>query len=100
MANAAVTSWSPFPYYGFDAVRIWVRRSAFGLYQRHEWRRPDGSTRRDDWIPSPGRDLPAKAEPVDLPTVDDLLAALEQIAAGDNDARATAAATLQRWREA
>lgn len=49
-AETRVTPWSDFGHYGFSAYRIWQRYEGRTFYQRHEWKRDDGSIRMDDWI--------------------------------------------------
>ena len=45
------------------AYRIWVRRTAFGWLQRHEWRHRDANdTRKDDWIVGP-KGFPPSSQP-------------------------------------
>jgi hypothetical protein len=95
------TPWTSPPTWDGLSYRIWMRKTPFGIFQRHEWRKADGRESIDGWIPSYGRKLPTSGyEPVEgVVDVADLVAALERIAAGDNDARATAAAVLAAWRE-
>lgn len=95
-----VTPWSPFPYYDLARVRVWIRRTPFGFFQRHEWEALDGTTRLDAWIIRPGRQFPATAEAAESPPgdLDLMLAALEAIAAGHNDARGLALETLEKIR--
>lgn len=98
-----VTAWRPLwwedPYR--TEVRIWLRRTAFGFFQRHEWRRRDGDIQSDDWIPSPSRAFPDHfAAPTDLPPDDEavLLQALAAIAAGHNEPRRLAREALEAMR--
>lgn len=96
MAETRVTPWAPFGHYGFSHVRIWAKSTEFGMWQRHEWQRDDGSTSLDRWIPSSGRSWPygaalATSEPSDFET---LVAVLGRIAQGHNDPRSLAAETL------
>lgn len=58
-----VTPWRDFDGHEAVAVRIWGRMTPFGMFQRHEWRRPDGSSWREGWIPAAGRRWPAGAAP-------------------------------------
>jgi hypothetical protein len=95
-AETRVTPWAAFGHYGLARVRIWMKRTEFGFWQRHEWERDDGSTRADRWIPSCTRSFPtncepATAEPSDFET---LVAALARIARGHNDPRDLARETL------
>ena len=39
---------------GISAYRIWMRKDAWNMMQRHEWRRDDGSTYCEGWIKSSG----------------------------------------------
>lgn len=47
------TEWIAYGHFGFSHYRIWMRKTAHGMFQRHEWRRDDGTEDMDDWIPSP-----------------------------------------------
>lgn len=90
-----VTPWRAFGGASATAVRIWIRRTPFGFFQRHEWRRPDDSEWREAWIPSLWRDWPASAAPVAAHDPADVMReALGKIAAGHNDARRLAADAL------
>ena len=43
--------WHPeLPHGGTVAYRIWSQTDGRQFWQRHEWRRADGSIQRDDWI--------------------------------------------------
>lgn len=95
-AETRVTPWAPYPHYGVREVRIWAKRTPFGMWQRHEWRREDGTISMDRWIPYSGRSWPHEAasatgEPTDFET---LVAALLRIAGGHNDPRELARETL------
>lgn len=91
-----VTPWRPFGHYGATHVRIWARQTPHGLFQRHEWRCEDGSSRKEGWIVS-GRQWPtgAVATNEDPPAPEAMLAALRLIRDGHNDPRAVACETLQ-----
>lgn len=93
------TPWTEvdWPDRNVTAYRIWLRQTPFGVFQRHEWRRRDGSADRDDWIASAGLAIPPHCiaiEP-DEPSADAMRQALEQIADGHNDPRALARQTLR-----
>lgn len=99
------TSWRPFIYDdrpGIEAVRIWIRKTPFGFFQRHEWRRPDGTSTCEAWIASGGREWPPTATETPAAEDDgaDLVAALAMIADGHNDARGLARATLAAFQQA
>lgn len=57
-AETRVTPWSTYGHYGFAAYRIWQRFEGRTLFQRHEWKRDDGSIRMDDWIVGTSNWLP------------------------------------------
>jgi hypothetical protein len=59
------TDWVPYGHYGFAAYRIWMRRTEHGMFQRHEWKRDDGSIDLEDWIAAPWKDFGAHYAPVD-----------------------------------
>ena len=83
------------------AVRIWCRKTPFGMFQRHEWRHHDGSERAEDWIPSAGNSWAHGSEPARAPDpFDDVLAALQRIADGHNDPRSLAQETLAKLKAA
>lgn len=100
------TGWKPlwFDSPRYDGVRIWMRRTPFGYFQRHEWRLLDGSTHFDPWIPSyakPSTPWPAGYQRLSQPAEDDesaLVLALRAIAEGHNDPRTLAADTLSALR--
>ena len=58
-----VTDWIAFGHNGVSHYCIWQRQTPHGMFQRHEWRRDDGSTRMDDWIKG-GSGWTAGAKPV------------------------------------
>jgi len=97
-----VTPWSSFPHHGNARVRIWIRRTPFGFFQRHEWEREDGSIWFENWIVHPGRRFPERAAPADHPPtgLDLAVQALEAIEAGHNDARGLARETLAAIKDA
>lgn len=47
-----VTDWTDYGHYGFAAYRIWTQFDGRSWWQRHEWKREDGSIDLQDWIPS------------------------------------------------
>jgi len=91
-----VTPWRPFGHHGFSHVRIWQRLTAFGMFQRHEWKRDDGSRSVDRWITGGRHWCEGAAKSVEtLPSETDIaIAALKRIADGHNDSRTLAAETL------
>lgn len=100
------TKWTPlwFDSPRYDGVRIWLRKTPFGYFQRHEWRLLDGSTHLDAWIPScakPSAPWPSNYQRPPEPAEDDestLVLALQAIAEGHNDPRTLAANTLSALR--
>jgi hypothetical protein len=55
-----VTEWLPctggpwypeLPHGGFAAYRIWQEFDGRSWFQRHEWKRADGSLEMEKWIP-------------------------------------------------
>lgn len=87
-----ITPWVPFPLAPYDGapdrVRIWNRLTPFGMYQRHEWGRPDGTTSLEPWIVG-GKRWAAGA--VAAPAIlEDVIEALIAIAEGHNDPRTLA----------
>lgn len=57
MANEAEikrTGWVEFGHHGVSHYRIWKQQDGHRWFQRHEWKREDGSIEMDDWIPSAG----------------------------------------------
>jgi hypothetical protein len=98
-----VAPWADFGHYGFARYRVWQRLTPFGMYQRHEWERADGSRSADKWILASGRAwLPeARASDETLPSETDLLLeAVNRIADGHNNPRALAIETLERIKDA
>lgn len=92
-----VTPWRSLGHYGLARVRIWQRLTPFGMFQRHEWERDDGTRTADKWIVS-GNSWAVGAQPTteSLPSETDLLlAAVRQIAQGHNDPRSLAIETLE-----
>jgi hypothetical protein len=55
VSETRATDWIAFGHHGFAAYRIWERKTAFSMYQRHEWRMDNGSIQMDDWIAVPAR---------------------------------------------
>lgn len=62
--------WYPsLPHGGFTHYRIWQRHDTLSWFQRHEWKRADGTTETDDWIIgvrcwlSHAKKVPAHAHP-------------------------------------
>lgn len=97
-----VTPWQPFGHHGMARVRIWQRLTPFGMYQRHEWERDDGTRYAEKWILG-GRSWAAGAADTSetLPSETDLLLeAVRQIAAGHNDPRSLAVEALAAIRYA
>ncbi len=47
----------------YSHVRIWVKQTAFGFFQRHEWKYIDEKegTYFEQWIPSPVKAFPPGA---------------------------------------
>ena len=45
------TNWVPFGHHGYSHYRIWQEFNGRDWFQRHEWKRDDGSLSLDDWIP-------------------------------------------------
>jgi hypothetical protein len=89
-----VTPWFTWPD-GSLINRIWQRKTPWGMWQAHEWKRPDGSIWREAWIPSaPRSDWCRNANPAEDPDPDPLRAALRQIADGHNDPRRLAREVL------
>lgn len=44
--------WYPCPPHGgYVAYRIWQQFDGLRWFQRHEWKRADGSLEMDEWIP-------------------------------------------------
>lgn len=39
---------------GYTHYRIWIGDNGIAYYQRHEWKRVDGSIEMQDWIPTYG----------------------------------------------
>lgn len=46
------TEWIAYDHYGFTHYRIWMQKAPHGFFQRHEWKREDGSIDIQDWIPT------------------------------------------------
>jgi len=97
-SETRVTPWAPYEHYNLRRYRIWLKLTEFGMWQRHEWERDDGSRSFDRWIPSSGSRWPPEAsrttcEPTDLEAT---VSALKAIASGHNDAKGLAALTLQQ----
>lgn len=90
-----MSPWTPFPHHGWDAVRIWQRKTRFGMYQAHQWRRPDGTMIMEPWIPGT-RGWHPRAVAAPDPDPDPLREALQMIADGHNDPRAVAREALRR----
>ena len=44
-----VTGWNAFGHYGLTHYRIWQKKTAHGMWQRHEWKREDGTTDMEEW---------------------------------------------------
>lgn len=45
--------WYPtLPHGGYVAYRIWFETDGRSYFQRHEWKRADGTIEMDGWIPS------------------------------------------------
>lgn len=98
-ANLFVTQWAPYPHYGILEVRIWQRVTPFGIFQRHEWRREDGTTQMDRWISSPAKRISvgmSRAAWDEPPPAESIEAALQMIADGHNDPRTLAREVLER----
>lgn len=95
-SQTKVTPWAQFNHYGLTHARIWTKKTPFGLWQRHEWRREDGSTSAEPWTPTGAKDHPAHALPATPKPTDSetMIHTLERIAAGHNDPRSLALETL------
>lgn len=97
-----VTPWAAFGHHGYARVRIWQRLTPFGMYQRHEWERDDGTRYAEKWIAG-GRSWAVGATQSDETITSEtelLLEAVRQIAAGHNDPRSLAAETLAAIKDA
>lgn len=89
-----VTPWFTWPD-GSLTNRIWQRKTPWGIWQAHEWMRPDGTIWREDWIPSyRGATWSKGSAPAPDPDPDPLRDALRQIADGHNDPRRLAREAL------
>lgn len=38
---------------GISGYRVWMMFDGLRYWQRHEWKKDDGATNMEDWIPSP-----------------------------------------------
>lgn len=79
------------------AYRIWQRRTCFGMFQAHEWRRRDGTSWREPWIPTMDTWATGSMATPD-PDPDPLAETLELIARGHNDPRRLAQEALEAHR--
>lgn len=59
-----VTHWIAFGHYGLTHYRIWQKKTAHGMWQRHEWKREDGTTNMEEWIASPNLGWSVGSTPV------------------------------------
>lgn len=49
-AETRRTDWFAFGHYGYSHYRIWQMFDGLRWFQRHEWKREDGTTEIEKWI--------------------------------------------------
>ena len=95
-----VTDWKTLRshFAGAKCYRIWIRKTPWGNFQRHEWKGGDDEPSwSEDWIRATRSPLGANFSPV--PGEDAVFKALREIAEGHNDPRALARETLASYEQ-